>query len=146
MSLVTDIIFVKALQANAELMAQLPAGDVYNPSIPLPDEELDNAPIPFIIVSFGGLSNDQSSKDGYEGYSDIVNISIDVVAKTRQQLGELADQVRSTIREYFENLSETDKYYDLVPNDYQFSAQDVQYDYRKPCYFQTLNWECDVNV
>jgi hypothetical protein len=41
MSLQTDIIFVKALRANADLMAQLAAGDVYNTAIALPDEDLD---------------------------------------------------------------------------------------------------------
>ena len=38
MSLQTDIIFVKALRSNAELIEQLPAGDVYNTAIALPDE------------------------------------------------------------------------------------------------------------
>lgn len=146
MGLQTDIIFTRALQSNSALMEQLPAGDVYNTSIPLPDEELDNAPIPFIIVAFDGLTNDQSTKDGYEGFYDSVTISVDVVAKTRKQLGELTEEVRSTIREYFENIEETDELFDLIPNDYQFSASGVQYDWEKPCYFQTLSWQCDVNV
>ena len=46
MSLLTDIIFVKALRANAALMKELAAGDVYNTTIALPDEELDNAELP----------------------------------------------------------------------------------------------------
>ena len=63
MSLLTDIIFVKALRADENLMAQLPAGDVYNTAIALPDEDLDNAPLPYIIVSFDGLTNDVETKD-----------------------------------------------------------------------------------
>ena len=51
MSLITDAIFVKALRSNAALIAQLPAGDVYNTAIALPDEDADNAPLPYIIVS-----------------------------------------------------------------------------------------------
>ena len=146
MGLQTDIIFTKALQSNAHLMSQLPAGNVHNISIQLPDVDLNNAPIPYIIVSFDGLTNDKSTKDGYEGFYDSVTISVDVVAKTRKQLGELTEQVRSTIREYFENIEEGDELFDLVPNDYEFSASGVQYDWEKPCYFQTLSWQCDVNV
>ncbi|MBQ5756867.1 MAG: hypothetical protein IIV88_06385 [Erysipelotrichaceae bacterium] len=63
MSLQTDIIFVKALRANADLMKQLAAGDVYNTAIALPDEDLDNAPLPYVIVSFDGLTNDVETKD-----------------------------------------------------------------------------------
>jgi hypothetical protein len=145
MSLQTDIVFVKALQGNAELMAKLPAGNVYNTSIALPDEDIDNAPPPYIIVSFDGLTNDQSTKDGYEGDTDVVNISIEIAAKTRKQLGELAEDVRCTVREFFESVDEEDELYDLVPYDYQFTAQGVMYDSMKPCYWQVLNWQCDTN-
>ena len=63
MSLQTDIVFVKALRSNATLVQQLPAGDVYNTAIPLPDEEAENAPLPYVIVSFDGLNNQDTTKD-----------------------------------------------------------------------------------
>ena len=71
MSLITDVIFVKALRSNYELIEQLPAGDVYNTAIALPEEEADNAPVPYIIVSFDGLQNqDQTKDDDFEAESD----------------------------------------------------------------------------
>lgn len=146
MSLVTDIVFVKALQTDAELMSMLPAHDVYNTSIALPDVDVDNAPIPYVIVSFDGLTNDQSTKDSYEGLTDTVNISVEIAAKTRKQLGEIAERVRQDVREYFENILDDNPLYELVPLDYQFSSQGVQYDQFKPCYWQVLNWSCDTNV
>ena len=144
MSLQTDIVFVKSLQSNADLMDILPAGNVYNTSIALPDDDLDNAPLPYIIVSFDGLTNEQSTKDGYEGDTDVVNISIEVAAKTRKQLGELTEEVRRTVQNFFEDIDEEDELYDLVPYDYQFAAQGVMYDSMKPCYWQMLNWQCDT--
>ena len=51
MSLKTDIIFVNAIRSNDELIALLPAGDVYNTTIALPEPEALNAPLPYIIVS-----------------------------------------------------------------------------------------------
>lgn len=147
MSLQTDIIFVKALRANADLMKQLAAGDVYNTSIALPDEDLDNAPLPYVIVSFDGLTNDVETKDDpYEGNSDNVTISIEIAARTRTELGQLAESVRHQVHDYFIDAEITDEDFDMVPLDYQFSAQQVNYDQMKPCYWQVLSYLCDTNT
>ena len=147
MSLQTDIIFVKALRANADLMAQLAAGDVYNTAIALPDEDLDNAPLPYVIVSFDGLTNDVETKDDpYEGDSDNVTISIEIAAKTRTELGQLAEAVRHQVHDYFVEADPTDDDFNLVPLDYQFSAQQVNYDQMKPCYWQVLSYQCDTKT
>ena len=147
MSLQTDIIFVKALRANADLMAQLAAGDVYNTAIALPDEDLDNAPLPYVIVSFDGLTNDVETKDDpYEGDSDNVTISIEIAARTRTELGQIAEAVRHQVHDYFVEADPTDDDFNLVPLDYQFSAQQVNYDHLKPCYWQVLSYQCDTNA
>lgn len=147
MSLQTDIIFVKALRADEELMAKLAAGDVYNTAIALPDEDLDNAPLPFVIVSFDGLTNDVETKDDpYEGDSDDVTISITIAARTRSELGQLAEAVRQQVHQYFVDADPTDEDADLIPHDYQLSAQAVIYDSSKPCYWQVLTYQCDTNA
>jgi hypothetical protein len=148
MSLQTDIIFAKALRSNAELIAQLPAGGVYNTAIALPDEDLDNADVPYIIVSFDGLNNQDSTKDSsYDGLTDMVTVGIEIAAKTRPQLAELAIMVRDTIRDYFRQhvASQDDEDYALIPNSYQLQAQQVQYDSLKPCYWQQLAYQCDTD-
>lgn len=145
MSLQTDLIFIRALQSNDELIARLPAGDVYNTAIPLPDEEMLNAPVPYIIVSYDGLQNTDDTKDGYEGPTDQVQISIEVAAPTRPELGELTSMVRQTVREFFESLPDDDDDYPLLPLDYTFSAQPIQYDADKPCFWQVLAYQCDTN-
>ena len=90
MSLITDAIFVQALRSNSALMQQLADGDVYNTTIALPDEELDNAELPYIIVSFDGFTNEGSTKDNaFEGDTDRVTVSIEVAAETRPQLGQI---------------------------------------------------------
>lgn len=145
MSLLTDIIFVKALRADENLMGKLAAGDVYNTTIALPDEDLDNAPLPYVIVSFDGLTNDVETKDDpYEGDSDNVTISVEIAATTRPELGELAGEVRRQIHQYFVDADPDDEDADLIPDDYQFSASRVNYDSMKPCYWQTLTYQCDT--
>lgn len=149
MSLLTDVIFVKALRSNSDLIAELPAGDVYNVAIALPDEDADNAPLPNIIVSFDGLQNDISSKDDqFEGDEDRVQISIEVAATTRPQLGDLVVAIRQTISEYFhENYGSTDDDdFSLIPNSMTFSAAGVKYDPDKPCYWQVLQYQCDTDL
>lgn len=148
MSLQTDIIFAKALRSNADLIAQLPAGDVYNTAIALPDEDADNAKVPYIIVSYDGLNNQDSTKDSsFDGLTDMVTVGIEIAAKTRPQLAELAIMVRDTIRDYFRQhvTLRDDEDYELIPNSYQLQAQQVQYDSLKPCYWQQLAYQCDTD-
>lgn len=146
MSLKTDIIFVRALRSNDELMEQLPAGDVYNTTIAMPEQDAENAPLPYIIVTYDGMQNLDTDKDSlFEGDTDRVQIGIEVASESRPQLASLAEQIRTTVREFFENLDSSDEDYDLVPIDVDFSAQAVQYDEWKPCYWQVLQYQCDTN-
>ena len=145
MSLQTDVIFVKALRSNQNLISQLPAGDVYNTAIALPEEEANNAPVPYVIVSFDGLNTDDSTKDTvYDALTDDVQIGIVVVAKTRPQLAELTIAIRNTIRNYFCAVIVDPHHedFELLPNSYAFSASDVKYDADKPCYWQVLTFKC----
>lgn len=147
MSLSTDLIFVKALRADTELMSKLPAKDVYNTAIAMPAEKAANAPVPYIIVSYDGMQGDDSTKDdSYECTTDRVQIGVEVAAANRKQLAELTEKVRVAVRTYFNLLSENDPDYALLPLDVTLSAQAVQYDDIKPCYWQVLNYVCDTEV
>ena len=138
MSLATDSIFVSAISSNSELMQGI-GGRLYSTAIPLADKDIDNVPVPFVIVTFDGLTNDQSSKDDpYESDNDSVNISVELVAATREKLADLAEDIRSTIYNY---MMAQDGF---EIEDYQFSADAVQFDALKPCYWQTLHYQCDV--
>lgn len=144
MSLQTDIIFVAAIKSDTELLRQLAIGDVYNTAIALPDEELDNAQVPYVIVSQGEGVNDGTTKDDYEGDTDSVNITIEVAARTRAELGTLASRIRKAVRRFFMNVTEEDDFFDMVPLDYQFSFKPVTYDPLKPCWWMELIYQCDV--
>lgn len=145
MSLLTDKIFVRALRSNQALMNQLPDGDVHNTTIAVPDEDLDNVELPYIIVSFDGMNNMNQTKDDYEGEIDSVTVSIEAAARTRPELGNLMTDVRQIVCDFFLTLSDDDPDFDLVPLDYSLSANQVQYDAIRPCFFQTLTYVCDTN-
>lgn len=146
MSLITDKVFYHALLANSSIV-NTTDGRIYNTAIPVPDEELDNEPLPYIIITFDGLTNGGLTKDdSYEGSDDTVHIGITIAAEDRESLGDLTVAVRRQIKAYFAETTVTDSDYDLVPLDYEFTASDIQYDPAKPCYYQTLNYECDTNA
>jgi len=149
MSLATDSIFITALQSNTDLMEALgyvaptetSEGEnprLYCTAIPLPDEDADNVPVPYVIVTFDGLTNDQGTKDDrYESEYDKVNIGVEITARTIDELHDLTQMVRDTILTYL-STNETNIW------DYNFAAQPIQFDSMKPCYWQVLTYQCDV--
>jgi len=137
MSLATDSIFIAAIQSNPALVEQI-GGRLYGTAIPLPDEDADNVPVPYIIVTFNGLNNQNETKDDvYESNDDTVNIGVEVTGETINDLHDLTQAVRDTILSYFRE-NET------AVSDYTFSADAIQYDSLKPCYWQTLRYQCEV--
>ncbi len=137
MGLATDSIFIAALSQDSEIMETI-GGRLYGTAIPLPDEDLDNVPLPYLVVTFDGLSNDSQTKDyTYEGDFDQVTIGVLVVGETLGSLHDLTQQVRETILAYMEEE-------DTGIEDYQFTAQAIQYEALKPCYWQVLSYQCDV--
>lgn len=150
MSLITDKIFYAALSADTQGIVATTGGRIYSTAIPVPDEQLDNEPLPYIIITFDGLQNDDTTKDNsYEGDDDKVQIGIEIVCEDRESLGSLAQAVRTQIKTYFENYEAPVSGPDLsnlIPDDYQFSAGPIAYDPWKPCYYQQLTYACDTKV
>ena len=146
MSLITDKVFYNALRSNSEVMA-LVSGRIESTSIPVPDEEFMNEPVPYIIITFDSLQNEGFTKDNnFEGNTDKVQVSIEVAAQSRDELGQIMTDIRQTVIDYFED---DDGHawddYDYVPQNYTFTASAVGYDSDKPCYYQTLTYNCDTN-
>ncbi len=151
MSLATDSIFVSALKSNSDLLEKLTESldddgttvidetpRLYGTAIGLPDEDADNVPVPYVIVTFNGLTNDQGTKDDrYESEYDTVNIGVEVTAKTLDDLHDLTQMVRDTILSYLRTNN-------TAIMDYNFAAQQIQYDSLKPCYWQVLMYQCDT--
>ena len=137
MSLATDSIFIAAIQSNTALVERI-GGRLYGTAIPLPDEDADNVPVPYIIVTFNGLNNQNETKDDvYESNDDTVNIGVEVTGETINDLHDLTQAVRDTILSYFRS-------HETAISDYTFSADAIQYDSLKPCYWQTLRYQCEV--
>ena len=128
---------MKAIQSDASLMQKI-GGRIYGTAIELQDEDLDNVPVPYVIVTFNGLTNDQGTKDDrYESRYDKVEIGVEVTANTLDDLHVLTEMVRDTILSYLRSRS-------TAIDDYLFTAEGIQYDSMKPCYWQVLRYQCDT--
>lgn len=138
MGLSTDSIFIVALSASEDIMEAV-GGRIYGTAIPLPDEDAENVPLPYIIVTFESLQNgDQTKDDLYEGSEDKVAIGVTVVTGKLGALHDLTQMVRDVILSYFRTNA-------TAVEDYDFSAQAIQFDSMKPCYWQVLSYQCEVN-
>lgn len=142
MSLQTDRAFFDAIKADAAIMRTI-GSRLYSTAIPLPDEDLLNAPLPYAIVSFDGMTNiGQTKDDPYDGDTDSVTVSIELAASTRPELARLADATRRAVAAYFRAHAGAE----FVPSGCDLSASAVAYDAAKPCYWQTLTYRCESSA
>jgi hypothetical protein len=148
MGLLTDSFFVKAIKSNTDLMEMLPAGDIYN-NVADPDYDMENVPIPYIIVNNDGGSEGDTTKDSWsESVDDKVNISILMVANNRDELADITLAVRKTVTEYIKaawlriQSGSTEEGDDIAPTEYNFSFSDIAFDMSKPACRQMFYYDC----
>ncbi len=150
MSMQTDRIFAAALTADSNITTAV-NNRIYSTAIPLPDEDVNNVPVPYIVVSFDGMENMEGTKDSsYEGPEDKVQVGVLVVAANRDALAELVELVRAAIPAYFNSYEapegeDEEDLSGLIPYEYKLSAGAVSYDASKPCYWLKLNYDCNTD-
>ena len=145
MSLTTDKFFYIALKANAELMT-MTGGRIFNTARSSVDEKEDR--LPYVIITYDGMTNNGETKDDVEGYTDTVQIGILCVAHDRDSLAQLTTKVRQQMIDYLHAVEEDSSTTgaNICPDDWRMTSDGVMYDDLKPCFYQTLRYECDTNT
>ena len=146
MSLLTGRIFYEAIKQDVKLMEMI-GGRIYATAIEVPPAEEDKTPLPYIILMSEQLTNDPSTKDSFEGDTDQITIVAEIAADGTDELLDLADKVRHTVCDYLTAIQDGEvesQNAHLLPEDYQFSASGVAWDWIKPCHYMTLSWACDT--
>ena len=148
MGLLTDSFFIRAIKSNSDLLAKLPAGDIYN-NVADPDYDMENVELPYIIVNNDGGSEGDMTKDSWsESTEDKVNISILMVCRSRQELADMTLTVRKTISEFmqatWQRISEgtIEEGDEIAPIQYEFSYSDIAYIMDKPAHRQMFYYNC----
>lgn len=137
MALTTDEVFYNALMSDEKVIAAT-GGRIRSTCFEVPPTEQDNTQTPYIIVMFDGMQNEESTKDDYEGDTDTTTISIEVAAESRKEVGIVTRLVRQAVRNYFRDVDDDED----IPKDYHLTASPVAWDWTKPCYYQTMTYQC----
>ena len=148
MGLLTDSFFIRAIKSNADILAMLPAGDIYN-NVADPDFDMENVELPYIVVNNDGGQEGDMTKDSWsESPEDKVNISILMVCRSRQELADMTLAVRKTISDFmkatWQRIEEgtTEEGDNIAPTGYQFSFSDIAYIIEKPAHRQMFYYDC----
>ena len=148
MGLLTDSFFIRAIKSNADILAMLPAGDIYN-NVADPDYDMDNVELPYIVVNNDGGSEGDTTKDAWsESSEDKVNISILMVCRSREELANMTLAVRKTISDFMKatwqriEAGTPEEGDEIAPTGYQFSFSDIAYVIEKPAHSQKFYYDC----
>ena len=148
MGLLTDSFFIRAIKSNAELLAMLPAGDIYN-NVADPDFDMENVELPYIIVNNDGGSEGDMTKDSWsESPEDRTNISVLMVCRNREELADMTLTVRKTISDFMKatwqriEAGTPEEGDEIAPTGYQFSFSDISYIIDKPAHRQMFYYDC----
>ena len=133
-----DEIFYNALTADETIVSDT-GGRIYSTCVEVPPTDADNTPLPYIIIMDDGLQNDQATKDDiWESEDDRVQASVQISAVSPKEVKRLTRLCRKAIANYITSMPGEKPY--LI----SLTADGTAWDWTKPCYYKTLNYQCDV--
>ena len=136
-----DEIIYDAIQADAALMTAID-GRVVSTCFEVSPDETDNTPLPNIIVTDDGFQNQDTTKDSvWEGEDDEVQVTVDIAAKSPNEVKDLVRMVRRAVSRYIIGMY---KNREVVPELDKLSSDGLQWDWMRPCYYQKLTYNCSI--
>lgn len=132
-----DEIIFNALTAD-QVLATETGGRIKSTCIEVPPTDDDNTPIPFIVIYESPSQNDTGTKDNvWESNVDIVNVGVEVSAISPREVQRLRRRIRSAVESYMESMVSP-------PYLRSISWDGVQWDWTRPCYFDTIRYQCEM--
>ena len=117
-------------------------GRIYSTCIPVPPTEEDNTPLPYIIIMDDPYTNDQGTKDDvWESDTDRVQATVEIAADSPEEVKRLRRLARQAIAAHVASLPYAD-----TPQLVSSSNDGIAWDWLKPCYYDRLHYQCDVNI
>lgn len=134
-----DEIIYDAICADSGLMTAV-GGRVRSTCFEVPLDKEDNTPIPYIIITDDGFTNQHSTKDTvWESSEDSVTVSIEVAAKNPKEVKQLLKKTRKAVETYMVALYEQGA---EIPELDQLTSDGLMWDWIKPCYWQRISYFC----
>jgi len=140
MAMELDEIFYYALTADETLTA-LVGSRIKSTCFEVPPTEEDNTPLPYIIITDDPYTNDVGTKDDvWEGSVDHAQASIIINASDPYEVKRIRRIVRHAIATYVASMTENIPYLTSASN------EGIAWDWTKPCYYDTLHYQCDIDI
>ena len=136
-----DELFYDALVADDELVDAV-GGRIESTCFEVSPDEQDNTPLPCIIVTDDGLTNQPSDKDmEWESQEDRVQASVEVDGRDPKEVKQLIRMVRKAIAKHIASMADK---CEEIPYLQSVQTNGVAWDWMKPCYHSTITYQCDV--
>jgi len=136
-----DEILFNALRSDAVLMEDV-GGRIVSTCFEVGPDEVDNTPLPCIIVMDDGLQNNPDTKDcEWEAYEDSVTASVEVDAESPKAVKALIRKARHAIADYIHTLYNEGE---EIPKLESIVSNGIAWDWMKPCYHSTLTYNCII--
>ena len=140
MAVELDEIIYAALTADSALSGL--AGGIHSTCIEVPPTDADNTPLPYIIITDDPFQNNTGTKDNvWEGDVDSVQAGVEIAADSPKEVKRLRRLVRKAVADYIETAD-----LDNVPYLQNLTNEGIAWDWTKPCYFDTLHYQADMDV
>lgn len=137
-------IFYDAITSDAELMQAI-GGRVKSTCFEVSPEEKDNTPLPYIVIRDLGRKPSQTTKDDtWIPSMWTVGAGIEVGAISPNDVFALNDKVIEAIGNYIYTLASQGKEIPYLNEGFP-ATEGVQWDWIKPCYWDVVQYQCDVN-
>jgi len=134
-------IFYDAIKADATLMEAI-GNRVTSTCFEVPPDELDNTPVPNIIITDDGFVNSHSTKDVvWESDEDVVQATVDIAAGSPGEVNQLVSSVRKAIETYIVQMYQSGQGTPELQEGYP-TSQGIEWDWMKPCYYQKVMYQC----
>ena len=138
-----DEIIYDAIKADDDLMAAI-GGRVVSTCFEVSPTELDNTPVPNIIVTDDGFQNLIGTKDNvWESGEDTVQASVDIAADSPSEVKRLVRMVRKAVETHMCSLYASGE---QTPELESLTSDGIAWDWMKPCYYQKLTYQCITNT
>lgn len=134
-----DEIIYDALIADNGL-GEVIKGGIHSTCIEVPPGEDDNTPLPYIVITDDPFQNESGTKDDvWESETDRVQASVIISARNPAEVKRLRRMVRRAVAAHVATLQD-------MPYLASLSNDGIAWDWTKPCYYDSLHYQCDVNI
>ena len=139
-----DEIFYNALTADSEI-ASATGGRIFSTCVEVPPMENDNTPLPYIVIRDFGKHPSQTTKDdGWMPDWWSASVGIEVGAVSPNDVDSISIKVMQAIANHIQALASQGKDTPYLAEGFP-QTQGVDWDWTKPCYFDVVHYQCDVN-